>query len=90
MTINKSINIYTCGPTLSSSIHIGAYRIFLLSDFVKRIFISEGNNVNHAMNIMDFDDTIMHAKTETNFETNSILLEFEDELKYLSINVPDK
>ena len=49
----KLITLYTCGPTVYDSPHIGNYRTFLFEDLLKRTLIASGFKVEHAMNITD-------------------------------------
>lgn len=45
--------MYTCGPTVYDYQHIGNFRTFLFEDFLKRVLIYNGYEVNHIMNITD-------------------------------------
>ena len=47
------MHIYTCGPTVYRDAHIGNMRSYLLADWIKRIFISQGDRVTHVKNITD-------------------------------------
>ncbi len=52
--INKNkVGIYTCGPTVYWYQHIGNLKAYLFSDFLKRILMYNGYNVNHVINITD-------------------------------------
>ena len=64
--ISKDIvKIYTCGPTVYDSAHIGNFRTFLFEDLLKRYLIFKGYDVYHVMNITDVDDkTIKRAKKD--------------------------
>ena len=62
----KLITLYTCGPTVYDSPHIGNYRTFLFEDLLKRTLIVSGFKVKHAMNITDIDDKTIKASINEN------------------------
>ena len=85
----KLITLYTCGPTVYDSPHIGNYRTFLFEDLLKRTLIASGFKVQHAMNITDIDDKTIKASTNENIDlkefTKKYINIFFDELKILRI-----
>jgi len=59
------VSLYTCGPTVYNTAHIGNFRTFLFEDLLKRFLIEKGYIVDHVMNITDVDDkTIKKAIKE--------------------------
>ena len=57
------VKLYTCGPTVYDTAHIGNFRTFLFEDFLKRVLVARGFDVFHIMNITDVDDkTIQKAR----------------------------
>ncbi len=48
--------MYTCGPTVYSTPHIGNYRSFLVADLIRRYLEFKGFHVKQVMNITDIDD----------------------------------
>jgi len=50
------VTMYTCGPTVYGTPHIGNYRTFFMADIIRRYFEFKGFNVLHVMNITDIDD----------------------------------
>ena len=66
----KLITLYTCGPTVYASPHIGNYRTFLFEDLLKRTLIASGFKVKHAMNITDIDDKTIKASIDENVSLN--------------------
>ena len=59
------VKLYTCGPTVYDTAHIGNFRTFLFEDFLKRVLVALGFEVFHVMNITDVDDkTIQKALDE--------------------------
>lgn len=52
----KTIRLYTCGPTVYNSVHIGNLRSYIMADLLYRTLIFDGYEVEYAMNITDVDD----------------------------------
>jgi cysteinyl-tRNA synthetase len=57
----NTVKLYTCGPTVYKSQHIGNYRTFLSEDFLKRTLLMEGYHVRHIMNITDVGHLVSDA-----------------------------
>ena len=77
------VSIYTCGPTVYDTAHIGNFRTFIFEDLLKRFFILKGYKVQHVMNLTDVDDkTIRRSVVEginiTELTQKYIDLFFED------------
>jgi cysteinyl-tRNA synthetase len=51
--------MYTCGPTVYDSAHIGNFRAFLTYDVLKRVLLYLGYDVEHVCNLTDIDDKII-------------------------------
>ncbi len=47
------VGFYTCGPTVYHYTHLGNLRTFLHNDFLKRMFLANGYDVRHVMNLTD-------------------------------------
>ncbi len=47
------VRMYTCGPTVYRSAHIGNLRTFLLADLVRRALEADGTEVRQVQNITD-------------------------------------
>ena len=47
------MGFYSCGPTVYHYAHIGNLRTMVYNDILKRMFIENGYNVHHVMNITD-------------------------------------
>lgn len=56
----KKLNMYVCGPTVYSDIHIGNARPIIFFDVVARYFEAIGYKVNYTSNITDVDDKIIN------------------------------
>jgi len=89
-----TVKLYTCGPTVYDTAHIGNFRTFLFEDLLKRFLVFKGYEVYHVMNITDVDDkTIKRAITEE-ITINELTLkyteEFMNDIKSLKILPADK
>ena len=49
------VKLYTCGPTVYDTAHIGNFRTFLFEDLLKRFLIFKVYDVYHVMKITDVD-----------------------------------
>ncbi len=47
---NGEVKLYTCGPTVYDTAHIGNFRTFLFEDLLKRFLLLKGYKVKHVMN----------------------------------------
>ena len=88
--INKGkVSLYTCGPTVYNSAHIGNFRTFIFEDVLKRVLQLVGYNVKHVMNITDVDDKTIKKAHEENKKLNKITSkytsEFMEDLQALKI-----
>jgi len=54
--VEGKVKMYTCGPTVYGTPHIGNYRTFFMADILRRYFEFKGFEVFHVMNITDIDD----------------------------------
>jgi cysteinyl-tRNA synthetase len=57
--------LYTCGPTVYNTVHIGNLRTFLFEDLLKRSLLFLGYRVTHVMNLTDVDDKTIRGAQET-------------------------
>src|SRR4051794_1334556 len=49
----RPVRIYTCGPTVYRSVHLGNLRSYLLADSIRRLLLALGHEVRHVKNITD-------------------------------------
>ncbi|KAL7550426.1 hypothetical protein ACHAWF_013658 [Thalassiosira exigua] len=54
-----AVTMYTCGPTVYDSAHVGNFRAFLTYDVLKRVLTYLGYDVDHVCNLTDVDDKII-------------------------------
>ncbi len=60
------ISIYSCGPTVYDSAHIGNLSSYIYADTLHRTLEASGLNVTHIMNITDVDDKTIKKSRELN------------------------
>src|SRR4051794_21944051 len=53
-----NVRMYSCGPTVYASAHVGNFRSFLFADLTRRYLAWKGYQVTWVMNITDVDDKI--------------------------------
>ena len=69
------VGIYSCGPTVYKDIHLGNFRTFIMTDWVRRMLEYNGYNVFLVSNITD----VGHLQNDTD-ETGEDKLEHEARL----------
>ncbi len=101
---NKPIGLYSCGPTVYDTPHIGNMRSALFADILKKTFIYNGYDIKHIMNITDVghltddadageDKIEKKAKKEKKsaWEISKYYTDiFIKNIKSLNISLPDK
>jgi cysteinyl-tRNA synthetase len=83
------VTMYSCGPTLSQLNHIGQYRRFVFSDFIRRYLESKGYAVTHIVNVTDLDDRTIEGANKAGVSlkdfTENYYQEFLKDLDTLNI-----
>ena len=74
----KKVKIYSCGPTLDDSPHIGIYRRLLTVDVLKSFLKLQGYSVRHILNLTDFDDRTIQKALSTGKPLSELTKEFKD------------
>ncbi|HUT81208.1 MAG TPA: cysteine--tRNA ligase [Candidatus Bathyarchaeia archaeon] len=77
--VKEKVTMYTCGPTVYSTPHIGNYRTFFMADMIRRYLEFKGYDVLQVMNITDIDDKTIRDSAQENLS----LKEFTD--KYTKV-----
>src|SRR5215510_9776295 len=90
----NTVKMYTCGPTVYNSVHIGNLRTFTFQDILRRVLRSNGYTLDHVMNITDVEDKIIRdaAKAgKTIFEfTRVYTQEFFNDSAALRLEKPER
>jgi len=66
------VKLYTCGPTVYDTAHIGNFRTFLFEDLLKRFLLLKGFQVTHVMNLTDVDDKTIQRSNNDNISINDL------------------
>ncbi len=92
--LDNKVGIYSCGPTVYDTIHIGNLRSFLLSDIIRRVFEYNDFFVTQVMNITDIDDKTIKRSKEQNTTLEKLTRHYElvfiDDIHKLNILTPHK
>ncbi len=76
--VDGKVGIYTCGPTVYDSVHIGNLRSFLMSDIIRRVFEFNNYFVTQVMNITDVDDKTIKKSRDQNISLNELTRHYEN------------
>lgn len=94
----KTLNWYSCGPTVYDVGHIGHARNYICSDIILRILTRVLNvNVNYVMGLTDIDDKIINKAIargyddwkEVNAMTDSYAADFFRDLEAFNVTPPN-
>ncbi len=72
------ISMYSCGPTVYDTPHIGNYRTFVMVDLLRRMFEYNNYEVDSVMNITDVDDKTIRKSHEENQQLSKVTKKYED------------
>ncbi len=61
---NRTVKIYSCGPTVYDYAHIGNFRSYIFTDILRRFLKYKGYHVIQVMNITDVDDKTIKRSNE--------------------------
>lgn len=89
----NQVSIYTCGPTVYDSSHIGHARGMIVWDMIVRYFKYSNYTVQWARNITDIDDKIINRALEENITPDQLArretYKFWHDLHRLNISIPE-
>ncbi|HTR47353.1 MAG TPA: cysteine--tRNA ligase [Verrucomicrobiae bacterium] len=88
------VRIYTCGPTVYASAHIGNFRTFIFQDILRRFLRAQGYRVMQVMNVTDVDDRIIHSAAAAGIGirdyTEKYIKAFLEDIDALHIEMPEE
>jgi cysteinyl-tRNA synthetase len=88
------VRMYTCGPTVYASAHIGNFRTFMFQDVLRRFLISQGLRVLQVMNVTDVDDRIIQSAAAAGVGireyTDKYIRAFLEDIDALHIQMPEE
>jgi cysteinyl-tRNA synthetase len=79
----KRVGIYTCGPTVYDSLHLGHARAAIVPDVVRRYLEYKGFQVRYVTNFTDVDDKIIKRAIEEHLDWREIGAIYMDEFHRL-------
>ncbi len=89
----NEVNMYVCGPTVYSYIHVGNARPLVVFDTLQRYFEYRGYNVNFAQNFTDIDDKMISRAKEEGVTVKELAAKFikayEKDAKALNVQPAD-
>ncbi len=90
----NKVGIYSCGPTVYDTAHIGNLRTYVSNDLIRRIFEYNGYFVKHVMNITDIDDKTIQKSQEKKISLEELTRHYETlfiaDLHSLNILTPNR
>jgi cysteinyl-tRNA synthetase len=88
------VRMYTCGPTVYASAHIGNFRTFMFQDVLRRFLKSQGLRVLQVMNVTDVDDRIIQSAAAVGIGireyTDKYIRAFLEDIDALHIQMPEE
>ena len=85
--------MYVCGPTVYNRAHIGNFRTFVTTDFLRRALRHLGYRVVEVMNLTDIEDRIIRfaqeAGTDLRGFTEQWIRAFEEDMTTLRLERPE-
>ena len=73
----KGVGLYTCGPTVYSTPHIGNFRTYIFEDILRRTLEFNGYKVKQVMNVTD----VGHLTGDGDMGTDKIEMSAKKEKK---------
>jgi len=87
------VRMYTCGPTVYDSAHIGNFRTFVFQDVLRRFLLLRGYKMLHVMNLTDVDDRIIQNAAAAGISigdyTATHIKTFLEDMEALNIERPE-
>jgi cysteinyl-tRNA synthetase len=73
------VRMYTCGPTVYNTPHIGNLRTFLWEDVLRRHLTAKGYRVTQIMNLTDVDDKTIQGAAKAGLSLQEFTSRYADE-----------
>jgi cysteinyl-tRNA synthetase len=85
----KTIQMYTCGPTVYNFAHIGNFRTYVFEDLLRRVIKFFGFSIEQVMNLTDIDDKTIKGALEKKISLDAFTQPYKEaffeDLKALGI-----
>ncbi len=89
----KSVDVFTCGPSVYQRAHIGNFRTFLFEDVLVRYLEYSGFPVRRGMNITDIEDKAFEEANRRKVDVKDLaegnIKDFIREMRLLKMKIPD-
>jgi len=90
---DKTVKLYTCGPTVYDLAHIGNFRAYMFEDLLHRYLEYRGYKVVRVMNITDVDDKTIAGSAKEGISlkeyTERYTKSFIEDMEILRMKKPD-
>ena len=87
------VDIYACGPTVYSRVHVGNARPYVVFSLLKRFLVHEGYGVRLVVNVTDVNDKIYAAAAAAGVPSDELAREmtarYEEDTDRLGLGRPD-
>jgi len=87
------VRMYVCGPTVYNRAHVGNFRTFVASDYLRRALKHLGYRVVETMNLTDVEDRIIRFAQEAGTDlagfTERWIRAFEEDMATLRLQRPE-
>lgn len=75
------VSVYTCGPTVSKRLNVGQFRRYAFTDLLIRYIEYHRLEVNHVVNVTDYDDTTLQGSLAAGMDHLSFTKKYFDWFK---------
>jgi cysteinyl-tRNA synthetase len=93
-SVDNTIRMYACGPTVYDYGHIGNFRTFVAVDILRRFLRMSGFKLRHVMNITDVDDKIIRNAAREHKSVNDYTRTYEqaflEDMHTLNLEQPER
>jgi cysteinyl-tRNA synthetase len=93
-SVDNTIRMYACGPTVYDYGHIGNFRTFVAVDILRRFLRMSGFKLRHVMNITDVDDKIIRNAAREHKSVNDYTRIYEqaflEDMHTLNLEQPER
>jgi cysteinyl-tRNA synthetase len=93
-SVDNTIRMYACGPTVYDYGHIGNFRTFVAIDILRRFLRMSGFKLRHVMNITDVDDKIIRNAAREHKSVNDYTRTYEqaflEDMHTLNLEQPER
>jgi cysteinyl-tRNA synthetase len=92
-SLDNTVRMYACGPTVYDYGHIGNFRTFVGVDLLRRFLRQSGFALKHVMNITDVDDKIIRNAAREHKTLQEYTRKYEDaffeDMEMLNLERPE-